>query len=235
MLKDLISRHSCRPRPRVAPMTVPAACLVSLLALPDRAFGELIVAYDAANSPAGLAASELLADLVPLELTRGAGLSTGTGGTFNSSGWTDEPTDYLQWGWSSSPPLSLTDLNLRYDRSASGPSALEILVSTNGGPFDSIFVDSDVSELGEDHVGIDLSHLTGVTSATFRLFGSGASSGGGTFDIEPLTGVIPDRGIAVSGVVAVPEPSAIGLTLVAGISLLLRRSVRRRSAAAIFS
>ena len=80
------------------------------------------MAYSGANAPEGLAASESMTGLTPLELTRGDGLSTGTGGTYNSSGWTDEATDYLEWGWSYSPPLSLTDLDLRYDRSASGPA-----------------------------------------------------------------------------------------------------------------
>ena len=205
-----------------------SVCLLAALGGLHPAQAELIVAYDAANATEGLAASELMSALVPLELSRGAGLSAGTGGTYNSSGWTDEPTDYLEWGWSSSPPLALTDLDLRYDRSASGPAGLEILLSVNGGPFESIFLDSAVSDLGEDNLDIDLSGFTQVTSATFRLFGSGASSGSGTFDIEPLTGVTPDRGIVVNGLTMVPEPSAIGLALVAALAVALQRSARRR-------
>ena len=204
------------------------ACLLVLSGGIHPVQAELIVAYNGANAPDGLAASEWMSGLTPLELTRGEGLSAGTGGTYNSSGWTDEPTDYLEWGWSSSVPLSLTDLDLRYDRSASGPSSLEILLSVNGGSFESIFLDSSVSDLGEDNLGIDLSGFTQVTAATFRMFGTGASSAGGTFDIEPLTGVTPDRGIAVNGVALVPEPSAIGLSLVAALAIALRRNSRRR-------
>ncbi len=204
-----------------------AACLLSLLGWSDPAPAGLIVAYNAANSTGSAAASEMLPAVVPLDLSRGAGLSAGTGGTYNSSGWTDELTDYLQWGWSASPPLSLTDLDLRYDRSASGPASLEIRLSANGGPFETVFVDSAVSEAGEDNLNIDLSRFTGVTSATFRLFGEGASSAGGTFDIEPLTGVSPDRGIVVNGIASVPEPSAICLSAIAVVTLGLRRATRR--------
>ena len=205
----------------------PAGCLLILLGLAQPAAAELIVAYDASNSTGGLAASESVAGLVPVDLNRGSGLSAGTGGTYNSSGWTDEVTDYLEWGWSSSPPLALTDLDLRYDRSSSGPGGLEILLSANGGPFESIFVDNDVSDAGEDNLDIDLSGFTNVTSATFRLLGSGASSASGTFDIEPFTGVTPDRGIVVNGITVVPEPSAIGLSAVAAAVLALRRTTRR--------
>jgi hypothetical protein len=105
---------------------------------------------------------------------------------------------------------------------------LEIRLSVNGGPFESIFLDDAVSDLGEDNLDIDLSGFTQVTSATFRLFGTGASSSGGTFDIEPLTGVSPDRGIVVNGVTLVPEPSAIGLALAAAVAMALRRGSRPR-------
>ena len=163
-----------------------------------------------------------------MDLSRGAGLNAGSGSTFNSSGWNDEATDYLEWGWSASQPIDLTDLDLRYDRSASGPASLEILLSVNGGAFTSIFSDPLVDEAGEDVVDIDLSAFTDVTSATFRLFGSGASSGSGTFDLEPLSGVTPAAAIVVSGTAeAVPEPSSQALALLAGLGLLIVR--RRRS------
>lgn len=191
------------------------------------ASGGVIVAYDAANSPTTAPAAEVLGGVTPLDLSRGPGVSAGSGATFNTIGWTDEATDYLEWGWSSSSPLQLTDLDLRYDRSASGPSMLEILLSVNGGAFNSIFLDNSVSESGEEALDIDLSSFSNVTSATFRLLGSGASSSTGTFDIEPLTGISPDRGIVVNGVAAVPEPGAIALFGVGGLMLLSRLRRRR--------
>jgi hypothetical protein len=168
-----------------------------------------------------------LAGVTPLDLSRGAGLSAGSGATFNSSGWTDEATDYLEWGWSASQPIDLTDLDLRYDRSASGPTMVDLQLSVNGGGFTSIFSDPSVNELGEDVLDIDLTAFTGVTSATFRLFGTVASSGSGTFDIEPLTGVTPAAGIIVSGTAApIPEPGSQTLLVLAALGLLMLR--RRR-------
>ncbi|MCA9152607.1 MAG: hypothetical protein KDA92_25060 [Planctomycetales bacterium] len=195
------------------------------------AHAELILAYDSSNSATGAVASEWWPGVVTMPLVRGEGLSPGTGGTFNSSGWTEEPTDYLEWGWSSSQPINLSDLDLRYDRSSSGPAVVDIQLSVNGGAFQSIFHDSDVNVSGEDNFDIDLSAFTSVSSAAFRLFGTGASSGAGTFDIEPLSGVSPARGIVVNGsVAAVPEPSSFVLASLA-IGCLGLHQLRRRKTA----
>ena len=167
--------------------------------------------------PRRAVATEWIPGVTPLDLSRGAGLNAGSGATFNSSGWTDEPTDYLEWGWSASQPIDLTDLDLRYDRSASGPSVVDIQLSINGGAFASIFNDPLVDDLGEDVLDIDLTAFTDVTSATFRLFGTSASGATGTFDLEPLTGVSPNAAIVVSGTaVPVPEPSSQALALARG-------------------
>lgn len=198
------------------------------ISLAASAHADMIVAYDAANSPDGSPASSWLSGVTPLELMRGEGLSAGTGATYNSSNWTDEPTDYLQWGWSNSTPVNLTDLDLRYDRSSSGPATIQIQLSVNGGAFQTVFFDSDVSASGEDALDIDLSPFTAVSSATFRLLGGSASSAGGTFDIEPITGLDPAYGIVVNGsVAAVPEPTAFSLLTVATCALAFWRRVRR--------
>lgn len=205
-----------------------AAVLLTVGAMPSLAEAAVVVGYTSDNSPTTAAAAEWHAGVTPLPLSRGAGLSAGTGATFNTSGWTDEATDYLEWGWSNSPTIDLTDLDLRYDRSASGPSSLTIALSVNGGAFQNIFTDASVNEAGEDVLNIDLSTFLDVTSATFRLFGTGASSGTGTFDIESLTGLSPARGIVVNGVVTVPEPNQAGfLASIGGIVAL--RLFRRRS------
>jgi hypothetical protein len=203
--------------------------MIGGLVLASQAGAATIVAYDGANSPTTAAASEWLAGVTPLDLSRGAGLGAGSGGTFNSSGWTDEATDYVEWGWSASQPIDLTDLDLRYDRSASGPAVVDIQLSVNGGAFTSIFNDPSVDEAGEDVLDIDLTAYTGVTSAMFRLFGTGASSGTGTFDLEPLTGVTPAAAIMVAGLAApVPEPSTQSLALLAGLGLLIAGRRRRK-------
>lgn len=196
------------------------------------AAADIIVGYGPENASDASPALDVFSGLTPLPLTRGEGLSAGTGATFNSSGWTDEPTDYLQWGWTSSVSLDLTHMDLRYDRSTSGPASVDIQLAVNGGAFESIFVDPDVNASGEDVLDIDLSSFMGVNSATFRLFGTGASSGGGTFDIEALTGISPDRGILVSGTAAaVPEPSAFRMAIVGLAGLAATRAWRRRDRA----
>ena len=203
--------------------------LVLVIALTGRGASEAatIIAYDGSNSPTTAAASEVFPGVTPLDLSRGAGLNAGSGNTFNSTGWDDEATDYLEWGWSASQPIDLTDLDLRYDRSGSGPTMLDIQLSVNGGSFTSIFSDAAVSDTGEDVLDIDLTSYTGVTSATFRLFGTGASSGTGTFDLEPLTGIAPPAAILVSGsAIPIPEPQAGLLAIVAALGLVVAR--RRR-------
>lgn len=192
-------------------------------------FADTIVGYDAVNTPDGAPALDPLSGVTASDLIRGDGLKAGTGGTFNSSGWTDEATDYLEWGWTTSDPLNLTDLDLRYDRSASGPQAIDIRLSTNGNAYASIFTDDSVSTAGEDVLDIDLTSFTDVTSASFRLFGSGAASASGTFDIEPITGLSIPRGIVVNGTAAaVPEPAAIELASIGMIGAMMLRGMNQR-------
>lgn len=190
-----------------------------------QAWGDIIVAYDATNAATTAAPSQLGAGVTGLPLARGPGLNDGSGATFNSTGWNNEATDYLEWGWSASQPLHLTDVDLRYDRSSSGPAQMNLQLSVNGGAFASIFTDSAVSVDGEDVLNIDLSSYTSVTSAVFRLLGSNASSGTGTFDLEPITGLTPARAIVVNGIAAIPEPSSWCLAATIGVTTIgpLRR------------
>lgn len=207
-----------------------SASLLLISFMTSTVTAEVIVGYEALNSPDESAVSDVMENVMALELSRGLGLMPGSGSTFNSAGWNEESNDYLEWGWSSSDPLDLTDLDLRYDRSNSGPSEIEILLAVNDGDFESIFVDPDVSVAGEDNLDIDLSAFSNVTSATFRLFGAHADAFTGTFDIEPMTAVSPPRGIVVNGITAVPEPEGLTLVLIASLSgVFLFAEVRRRS------
>jgi hypothetical protein len=104
--------------------------------------------------------------------------------------------------------MDLTSLTLQYDRSSSGPTKLEIALSTNGGAFVSVFSDSGVEIDDETHT-INLAQFQNVGRAEFRLFGYQAENTGGTLDIEQFQ-TNPSRGIEVrANLTAVPEPSSI--------------------------
>jgi len=199
------------------------------------ACADLIVFYESTNADGGLPATTIASGVTALDLSRGPGISKNTGSTYNSRGWTTAGTidgdDYLQWGWSDATvPFNLTDLDIRYDRSGTGPKQLEIRLATNGGAFQSVFSDSSVSDSPETHLDIDLTGFTNVTSATFRLFAFDADSAAGTFDIENSASISNgsvDGGIAVSGA-SVPEPSVLILTLLGAAIASGSRLVRRR-------
>lgn len=164
-------------------------------------------------------------------LSRGAGLTPNNGIAFNSREWSLSnavnlsSNKYIQWGWSASTQsVDLTDLEIQYDRSGSGPTQLAIAISVDGGSFQTIFTDADVFIGDETHT-IDLTTFDEVESATFRLFGFDAASGEGTLDIEEIEAG-GRRGIIVRGELsAVPEPTS-SLVLLVG---LLAAQFRRRA------
>jgi hypothetical protein len=206
----------------------------------------VIVGYDTKN-PNGangdpspdLPAADFQNFVTPLDLSRNLFASGGSAGdpglvpnvgiAFNSRDWSTSSSldtnsgDFIQWGWSASSQLDLTNMTIQYDRSGSGPTRLAILLSTDGGSqFTQIFSDSSVNASDETHT-IDLTAFDAVTSATFRLFGYDASSTGGTLDIEEIVEG-GRRGILVRGELAqVPEPGAGLVALVGVVALAGRR------------
>jgi hypothetical protein len=218
----------------------------ALVVIPGTAPAALIVAYDTDNpngsNPAApdLPAAESLAATTALSLSRGSGLTARTGASFNSGSWASASLadaiadgNFLTWGWSSSPPLQLSALDLRYSRSTSGPAELVVQLAVNGGTFSTIFSDAAVSTAGETQLGIDLSAFDGITSAVFRLVAFNTTSNTGTLSIGNFQSS-PDRGIAVSGHLssaAAPEPATatvlgLGTSL---IGILRRRGAPRRA------
>ena len=210
-----------------------AVLAVSLWGLVETSAGsEVIVAYESLNPMGGVLASEFAPGVGALPLGRGPGLTQASGATFNTRDWTVEstpdPDDFLEWGWASSDSLfDLETLDVRYDRSGTGPAQLALHLAVNGGPFESIFSDADVSSMGESQLGIDLSHLDGIGSATFRLFGFGAGRSSGTFDLENFSSA-PNRAILVSGSTStVPEPGMFTLIWSLSVGLIAMRASRR--------
>ena len=211
-----------------------SAAMTAVLALPASA--ATIVGYTSSNSAGGIAPTTLDAGVTGLDLNRGTGLSQASGGTYNSRGWTESnianallDEDYLEFGFSSSDAYDLTSLDIRYDRSNTGPSNIELLASTDGFLFGSIFSDSAISASGELN-SIDLSSFTNITNLTFRLVGWGATTSVGTFDIENA-GSLGGEGIQINGelavIAAVPLPAGLPLML-GGLGMLgLARRARK--------
>ena len=139
-----------------------------------------------------------------------------------------DPEDYLQWGWANSPnAFDLETLDVRYDRSASGPAQLEIHLAVNGGAFESILHDQEVDVSGESLLGMDLSRFDAVNSATFRLYGYAASRSSGTFDLENFA-MDPNYAVAVNGTAtSVPEPGGLAILLTLGVGTAVTARARR--------
>ncbi|NJK38594.1 MAG: ExeM/NucH family extracellular endonuclease [Oscillatoriales cyanobacterium RM2_1_1] len=167
---------------------------------------ETLLTYVSANGTS-LAPTFEGTGITGLDLTRGSGIVSAAGSTFNSSGWNDSANlvqaiannDFLQWGFSSAIPYDLSDLDIRYDRSGTGPNQIEIQVSVDGGgTFLPFFSDSSVNESSENNADINLASFTNISSAIFRLYGFGATASAGTFDIENTID-FNNNGIVLSG------------------------------------
>ena len=91
------------------------------------------------------------------DLSRGSGIIENTGTTFNSRGWdganlseAQANNEYLEWGFTVISPIDLATLDIRYDRSSTGPTQIDIHLAVNGGGFVSVFTDADVDVIGEE-------------------------------------------------------------------------------------
>lgn len=152
--------------------------------------------------------------------TRGPGLgAAGASGTFNSSGFTAGGTeanavtngDFITWGFTSATPYDLTDFDIRYDRSTTGPTGIRIDFQANGGAFQTVWSDATVSATGETILATSLASFGNVTSGTFRLIGFGATNTAGTFDFENAASISsPSTSFQLNGslAAAVPEPAS---------------------------
>ena len=206
------------------------------------ALSDVVVEYDglAGTTQPGVTGANVA---LALDLSRGAGVTASTGSTFNSRGFEGTSLseaitndDFLSFGFTPAAGFmfDLMDIQVELDRSASGPTTVELLSSIGG------FTDS--ASLGAFAVpdpaailNFSVSSLTGISTATeFRLYAYGASSSTGTMDIEPISigGGSGNVGLQVNGT-GVPEPSAFAcLALIPGFVFLrfgFRRFLGRRS------
>jgi hypothetical protein len=165
--------------------------------------------------------------------TRGFGLSpAGASSTFNSDDFTVSGIeanavtngDFITWGFASATPYDLTDFDIRYDRSANGPTGIRIDFQANGGVFQTVWSDATVNENGETIIGTSLASFSNVSTGTFRLLGFGATASNGTFDFENAAAISsPNSSFQLNGTptAAVPEPASfacLGVLVLGGMA-----------------
>lgn len=167
--------------------------------------------------------------VIAYDMTRGAGLSipTATNYAFNSSGWTGEATDYVQFGFNVANGYKATLDKLYFGTKASGQGPTQLYVKTSKDGYQSTVytVTQDNAGGTSKYPGVDLSSLGPVTGDFYvRLYGASATSGGtmritaynnGTFYYDSITG----------SVTPTPIPAAAFLF---GSGLLGLAGVRRR-------
>lgn len=187
------------------------------------------------TSNSTIAATNVVSGITATALAAGAGITANTGSSYNWNNWNETTAsdaltagDLFSWGFevtSSSATVNLSDLGVRYDRSNTGPTNVEIAYSKNGGAFSTIFTDVSVNASGEENT-ILLSSITPLQNliegdaVTFRLVGWGASSSAGTFDLEN-TANFGNTALVING--SIPEPTAALLGSLGMLGLLRRR------------
>jgi hypothetical protein len=215
------------------PRTLPVVAVGIVLAVVSPSNADLVVGYDAADP--GMPGS-----VFPINggnvsggtLSRGAGLDYQSGGgvDFNSSDWTTDPSnpdldDALLFSFTSTAAYDLTTLQIRGRSSADGPTTFRLQVDVGQvNAFSTVGSDFVLTPNTDTTLVFDLSSLTGVTSAAFRVLGFNAGTTGDAsqFRILDIGDFIGQADLAVTGTVAaVPEPSAILFgALVCGFSAL---------------
>ncbi|MCF7559725.1 T9SS type A sorting domain-containing protein [Sabulilitoribacter multivorans] len=197
------------------PLTKSLAFFVAFIGLIHFNFGQEIASFSSLQNIgcSGTVSSD--ANITTTGICRSSGINLNAGGTYNSRDWTTagviDANDYLEWTLTpnSGYQISLSTMNITYDRSGQGPTMVDIQVDTGSG-FTSIFTDAAVSAGSENNNGIDLSSIINVSGTiTFRLYAFNAGSAAGTFDIEQNTAV--NKGIVINGVVTA-LPGCVGLT-----------------------
>lgn len=197
----------------------------------------VITQYTTAGSTTSLAASIVDPGVTADDLVAGSGLNVQTFSTFNFTGWNTTSTsfaaavaenDFWTWGFdvTSSDPLDLTTMDIRLDRSGSGPDDFEIQASVNGGtPVTVLTHDYEDSSSGVTFTGVDLSGIATLNqgdSVVFTLAAFNSESNAGSFDLETVTFPGGSDSLVINGefaTVAIPEPSSVALMMLGAVAV----------------
>jgi hypothetical protein len=210
---------------------------------------DLIIQYSTANGVTSMAPVATNPAVSGDNMIAGSGLATQSGGTWNFSQWNIASTsfaaavaanDFWSWGFdvTSLALIDLTTMDVRLDRSTTGPDDFEIQASVNGGPGITVLTHNyNDSDTAVNFLNVDLSTLPLLVqgdSVVFTLGAFNSEAAGGTFDLETITFPGGTDAIVIEGtVVAVPEASAFlfgGLICgVIGIGAAWRRSSSPKS------
>lgn len=153
--------------------------------------------------------------------------TAGSGGAyFSASAWTGSSpgTNYFQFTITPDAGylFSTTSISFGYRSTATGPIAFSIRSSADAyaSSLASGTLTNTSAWFSSGSLSTSLSNLT--TATTFRIYGSGASAGGGTFRVDDVTLN------GTSGLAPIPEPSTfaviLGALALAGVALQRRRN-----------
>jgi hypothetical protein len=216
-----------------------AVAVVATAALTGYVGAATVVQYDAANNGVSSMAPVVTAAEVSADnMVAGSGLSTESGSTWNFKGWDGasfagsvSSNDLWRWGFDvvQNVEIDLTTMDIRLDRSGTGPDDFEIQASVNGGtPVSLLTHNYNDSTSGVNFLNVSLASLGTVElgdSVVFTLAAYNAeNAGAGTFDLENITFPGGNDGIVIKGdITPVPEPAALSLLGLGTVAVLRRR------------
>jgi len=179
---------------------------------------QTLITFETRAEAGSIAGVPVDANIAGGSLSRGAGVTLNAGGTYNSSNWQEGTNlataisndNYYSFtvNLNSGSAATVNEIIIRYDRSNTGPAQLALLSSVTGFTSSStpIFTDADVNASGEINTIAVSGHST-LAAVEFRIYGWGATSAAGTFDIEVIDSVnAPGVGIRVNGTTSGGNP-----------------------------